>query len=208
MPADTSPKAAPADRPASLSVSEPDPAEESPAVQLGQVRRIYVDVFTGGESAAQLREEIIGALERSRLFTITENEDRADAILKGAAKDEAYTDSFRSSDNANGRTQYGTSNGGTFGKYDTERSSRNIGGGLGDSDSVDISERRHEARAAVRLVSPDGDVIWSTTQESLGAKFLSASEDVAARVAKQLAGDYRRQRSAQSTEDKGSAASR
>ena len=196
--ADTPPKdAAPATP--SLSVSEVAPPEEPEAVELGQVRRIYVDVFTGGESAAQLRDEIINALERSKLFTITENEDRADAVLKGAAKDEAYTDTFRSSDNANGRSQYGTSQGESYGKYVNDRSSRNIGGGLGDSDSVDIAERRHEARAAVRLVSADGDVIWSTTAESQGAKFLSASEDVAQRVAKKLSSDWHRQRTAPET---------
>jgi hypothetical protein len=37
-------------------------------------------------------------------------------------------------------------------------------------------------------------LIWSSTQESQGAKFLSASEDVAEKVAKQLAADYRRER--------------
>jgi len=199
MPADTQPKNAPAPAPPSLSVTEIDPAEEAAPVELGQVRRIYVDVFTGGESAAQLRDQIINALERSKLFTITENADRADAVLKGAAKDEAYTDTFRSSDNANARTQYGTSQGEGYGRYENERSSRNIGGGLGDSDSVDIAERKHEARAAVRLVGSDGDVIWSTTQESQGAKFLSASEDVAQRVAKQLAADWHRQRAAPET---------
>jgi hypothetical protein len=32
----------------------------------------------------------------------------------------------------------------------------------------------------------DGDVIWSTTQESQGAKFKSSSADVADKVVKQL----------------------
>jgi hypothetical protein len=43
--------------------------------------------------------------------------------------------------------------------------------------------------AAVRLVNRDGDVIWSTTQESGGAKFRGASADVAAKVVKQLLAD-------------------
>ena len=33
-------------------------------------------------------------------------------------------------------------------------------------------------------------MIWSTTQESLGGKFLGAAADVADKVAKRLAGDY------------------
>ncbi len=192
-PAKNSPAPAP-----SLSISEINDAGEPP-LQLGGVRRIYVDVFTGGESAAHLREEIIGALQRSKLFVITENEERADAVLKGAAKDEAFMDHFHSSDDANARTQFGTSSGGSYGKYNSTHSSLNSGGGMGDSESTDITERKHEARAAVRLVSPDGDVIWSTTQESLGAKFQSAGEDVAQRVARQLAADYRKDRAEKET---------
>jgi hypothetical protein len=38
----------------------------------------------------------------------------------------------------------------------------------------------------VRLCNKDGDVLWSTTQESQGAKFRSASADVAAKIAHQL----------------------
>ena len=36
--------------------------------------------------------------------------------------------------------------------------------------------------AAVRLVNKEGDVIWATTQESLGAKFRGASMDVADKI--------------------------
>jgi hypothetical protein len=39
-------------------------------------------------------------------------------------------------------------------------------------------------------VSKDGDVLWSTIQESFGAKFLGASADVAQKIAKQLLKDY------------------
>jgi hypothetical protein len=42
---------------------------------------------------------------------------------------------------------------------------------------------------AVRLVSPDGDVVWSTTQESKGAKYKGATADVAEKVVKQLLRD-------------------
>jgi len=43
--------------------------------------------------------------------------------------------------------------------------------------------------ATVRLVNKDGDVIWSTTQESLGGKFRGASADVADKVMRQLIAD-------------------
>ena len=60
---------------------------------------------------------------------------------------------------------------------------------MADSESTRIAERKHEAFAAVRLVNKDGDVIWATTQESLGAKFRGASADVADRIMKQLLAD-------------------
>ena len=46
----------------------------------------------------------------------------------------------------------------------------------------------------MRLVSKDGDVLWSTTQESLGGKFRGASAEVADRITRQLIGDYERAR--------------
>ena len=57
---------------------------------------------------------------------------------------------------------------------------------VGEQESTRIAERKHEATAAVRLVSKDGDVLWSTTQESLGAKFRGASADVADKITRQL----------------------
>ena len=47
----------------------------------------------------------------------------------------------------------------------------------------------NDARLAVRLVSTDGDVIWTTTKESKGAKYKGASADVADQIVKQLLWD-------------------
>jgi hypothetical protein len=44
----------------------------------------------------------------------------------------------------------------------------------------------------VRLVSKDGDVIWSTTQESRGGKFRGSSSDVADKITRKLLEDYDR----------------
>ncbi|HOL69926.1 MAG TPA: hypothetical protein PKW45_00665, partial [Bryobacteraceae bacterium] len=41
-------------------------------------------------------------------------------------------------------------------------------------------------------VLKEGDVIWSTTQESLGGKFRGASADVADKITRQLRADYER----------------
>ena len=72
--------------------------------------------------------------------------------------------------------------------------STNAGFGVGENESSHIEERKHEAVAAVRLVNKEGDVIWSTTQESQGGKFRRASTDVADRITKKLIEDYQRAR--------------
>jgi hypothetical protein len=171
------------------------------SVQLLTVKRVYVDRLTGGETAAQMRDLLITALQGVKLFVVTENADRADAFLRGAAEDLVYTDTYSSSEGTN---IHGSSN-------DTTRSSdsaragnssnnaanstaRGFSLGVGENESSNIKERKHEALATVRLVGKDGDVLWSTTQESSGAKFRGASADVADRIAKQLAAEFDRQR--------------
>jgi hypothetical protein len=61
---------------------------------------------------------------------------------------------------------------------------------------LSTKERKHEALATVRLVNKEGDVIWSTTQESNGAKFHGASADVAEKIARQLAADVEKVKNA------------
>jgi hypothetical protein len=171
--------------------------------QLQKVKRVYVDRLTGGETAAQMRDLIITALQNSKLFVLTENQERADAILRGAAEDLIYTDQFKSSESVrmhgnssesegvSSDTRYNGAGGGV-----SSRSSRSMGGGAGGDESSEIKERKHEALATVRLVNKDGDVLWSTTQESNGAKFHGASADVADKIAKQLVAEYERVRKA------------
>jgi hypothetical protein len=179
--------------------------ERDQVAQLLVVRRVYVDRLNGGETAGQMRDMIIGSLERSRLFVITENQDRADAILRGSAEDLIFTDKFSSSEgvNVHGSESVSTSGyavGNTVssdGRVGTSRLGTirdSVSGalGVGENESIHTQERKHEAVASVRLVSKDGDVIWSTTQESLGGKFHGASADVAERVTRQLIGDYER----------------
>jgi hypothetical protein len=165
----------------------------TPEDALVEVHRVFVDRLTGGETAAQMRDMLISALSGARLFVITENPERADAVLRGAAEDLLYTDKFSSSEGINAHANAGqgknTSNG-------TTRSGRYAGASVGDNESMHIEERKHEAMATVRLVSKDGDVIWSTTQESLGGKFRGASADVADKVTRQLVADYERVRKA------------
>src|SRR5580704_17145385 len=144
---------------------------------------------------------IIGSLQNAKLFILTENQERADVILHGAAADLIFTDAFSSSEGVNMHEGSTNSSGsGTSSHFNgagsgfDERSGRSLSAGVGDNSSTNIKERRHEAMATVRLVNKEGDVIWSTTQESTGAKFHGASADVAEKITRQLLADVDRAR--------------
>jgi hypothetical protein len=162
-------------------------AEAEANTQLIKVRRIYIDILTGGDAALKIRDLLMTSLQASKLFIITEDAEKADAILKGAGDDQVFTDSFQSSEGLNAHTQMGgAANGST-----RSTGSRYIGITVGENESRHTQERKHEAIATVRLVSREGDVIWSATAESLGGKFLGASADVADKIAKRLVADYK-----------------
>jgi hypothetical protein len=161
---------------------------------LARVKRIYIEALGGGSESNQMRDMIITALQNSKLFLITDNSDRADATLRGSADDKIFDDEHSTSDSIG---LHATSGGGSSSTsmYGTGSSShQNSGAGITDSESSHIKERRHEASASIRLVDMNGDVIWSTTQESAGGKFRGAMADVADKIARQLTDDTRKAR--------------
>src|SRR5437588_3137413 len=119
--------------------------EQELAPQLLSVRRIFVDSFGDEPIARQLRDMIIAGLAESKKFVLTENKERTDAVLKGTALEKTSQEARVSSEFT-------------------------LAGRAAIQDSSAKTETINDARAAVRLVSRDGDVIWSTTQESRGAK--------------------------------------
>lgn len=164
--------------------------EPSEADQLLCIKRVYVDKLDGDLTAMQMRDMIITALQQSHLFIVTENEERADTFLRGSAKDVPFAESHSSSDgvSANVHASTGSSayKGGSFNK--------SLGGSLSENESSHSVERKHEASAAIRLVNKDGDIIWSTTQESEGSKFKGSMADVADKITRKLADDVTRAR--------------
>lgn len=173
-------------------------AEDQSLQQLLGIKRVYIDRLSGGETAAQIRDMLIASLQAARLFIVTESQEKADVILRGSGEDLVFTDLFSSSEGIDARASFSV---GSPNTRSTTTQRRGTAGsmGVGDRESVQIRERKHEAVASVRLVNKDGDVIWSTTQESLGAKFRGASADVADKVTRQLVEDYARARKAHQT---------
>src|SRR5579875_3443558 len=123
----------------------PLPAQNSGAAadsELLHVKRIYVAQLVGGTQADVLRELIIASLDSTKLFILTDNEARADAILKGAADDHTFTDTFDSDESLNSRENGGKSSSGN--QY-SRSGGFSAGLSIGDNESHHIKERKHEA---------------------------------------------------------------
>ncbi len=164
--------------------SGPTPAvefEPDRLKQLKSVRRLYVEKLAG-ENAEHIRDLVIASLQESRLFVITENRQKADAVLKGSTQFNAFVDTFQYGESVNVR--------GSGGGRTSARTFRPGSYGVGENESARITQRRETSSATLRIVNSEGDVIWSTTQESRGAKFRGAAFDVADKVARKLVDDY------------------
>ncbi len=176
------------------------PAEGAEAAgRLVGLKRIYVDSFGDDNVARQLQAMVIDALTASKRFIVTENKDKAEAILKGSALEKTSQEFHALGEGAAAATAAGDHSGSVSGTISdgTGTISGSHRGGFAAraaaaEDSVASTETINDAQLAVRLVAPDGDVIWTTTQESKFSKYKSASADVAERVVKQLLHDLER----------------
>jgi hypothetical protein len=164
---------------------------------LGEVKRVYVDQLGGGVTSDQMRDMLIAALQESGLFAITEDPDRADALLKGSSDDKIFMQEYDSHDSIGFHSGFGSGSRSASGMGNSSSSNNNGNAGISESESSHIKERRHEAVAAVRLVNASGDVIWSTTQESNGARFKGAMADVADKVVRRLIDETKKARAAE-----------
>jgi curli biogenesis system outer membrane secretion channel CsgG len=162
-------------------------AELDPTALL-KVKRIYVDSFGEDTVSRELQSMIVSALVSTKRFKVTENKEKADAVLKGVALEKtsqelhAYGESTAvgaasGHEHAEVSGGSGSASGGFIARH------------MGTSDSSVNTETVNEARVAVRLVNPDGDVIWTSTQESKGAKYKGSSADAADKCVKELLRD-------------------
>ena len=176
----------------SVAVTKITPASDTDSAALLKVKRIYVDSFGDDIISKELQSMIVSSLVATKRFKVTENRERADAVLKGVALEKtsqelhAYGEGTSVSGASGGSHSEISGSGGTF--------SGSSGGGfiarhMGTNDSSVNTETVNEARVAVRLVNPDGDVIWTSTQESKGAKYKGSSADAADKCVKQLLRD-------------------
>ena len=192
----------------------PSPQNSDPTVvasgkALSQIKRIYVESFGDDPISKEMQAMVVDSLSKSKVFAVTENRDKADAILKGSTLEKTSQEAHSYSDgtlvgvaqsSVNGSV-HGSSSGDLSGSFDNGTGNINgsstgyVNGSInGSSSSTHMADRTsissintvNDARASVRLINSDGDVIWTTTQESKGAKYKEASADVADKIVKQL----------------------
>lgn len=164
---------------AAVSAEEPS-AVEKQWTKLLDVRTLYVERLEG-EGAGAIRDMLIGSVQRTGLFVLTEDLDKADAFLRGSAEDLIFQDYDRYRNGLNVRGSSSSSR--------RESGESNFGSasfGIGETEEASSRIRKHEAMAAVRIVLKDGEVVWTSTQESNGGKYRGSAADVAERVSKDL----------------------
>jgi curli biogenesis system outer membrane secretion channel CsgG len=160
-------------KPAATIQATPTPnrdADADPSALL-KMKRIFVDSFGDDATSKEVQSMIVSALVATNQFKVTENRERADAILKGVAIEKTSQELHAYSE--------GTAVASGHGAAAIKDSSAN-------------TETVQDAKVAVRLVDPNGDVIWTSTQESKGAKYKGSSADAADKCVKQLLRDINR----------------
>lgn len=192
----------------SSSPQNPCPAVVASGKALSQIKRIYVESFGDDPISKEMQSMVVDSLTNSKVFAVTENRDKADAILKGSTLEKTSQEAHSYSDatavgvahgSVHGSSSgdlsgsfvrgTGTIHGSSTGSIDGSTNSTN----MADATSTSSVTTTNDARASVRLVNSDGDVIWTTTQESKGAKYKGASADVANKIVKQLIWDVAKQ---------------
>jgi curli biogenesis system outer membrane secretion channel CsgG len=192
-PATGSAAVSPPQQAAPVTAKQPDVVDPT---ELLKVKRIYVDSFGDDLISKEMQSMIVSALVATKRFKVTENRERADAILKGVALEKSAQEVHAYGEGTAVGGASGSSSGSVNGTFvnGTGTVSGSSSGGfvarhMATSDSSLNTETVNEARVAVRLVNPDGDVIWTSTQESKGAKYKGSSADVADKCVKQLLRD-------------------
>jgi hypothetical protein len=155
---------------------------QSPSVQLSGIKRICVEKFSGDEiQAAQARDLAITSLFDLNRFTISEKCDKADAILRGTVAEDKSQQS-RSESEGTAIRKGSAAVSGAGGSFAGAAATLGAAG----SESLSSSETKWQATVALRLATPDGDVIWAGSQDSSGGKVKSAMSDAVDRAIKQL----------------------
>lgn len=140
------------------------------STELASIKRICVEKFAGLEPQAdQAREMAIASLFGTKKFRVTENCEKAEAILRGSVTGSSEQRVRVEGDSV----EFGRAVG---------YSSASVGGGSGsgsagfgaakgaDAETLASSETISQASITLRIVDPDGEILWAHTEEAKAGK--------------------------------------
>jgi len=162
------------------------PAPDPPAnPRLVSVKRICVQNLGDDPNGILVQEMVIAKLFESRRFSLTENCDKADFILKGfvtersdrAFRSETESVGLRASASASDSERAGSARTGTSASAST---------GLSDHETLSSTEVKQQAAVTLRLVDKDGEILWAFSSESTGGKTKGAIGDATDRAVRRF----------------------
>ena len=169
--------------------------EKAPAVapeppvdrRIIQVRRVCIQRFGEDALGFQVQEMIIARLFESKRFSLTENCDKADYVLKGTITERSDRISRSESEGLGFDDRAAASAWDRQGGASASRTARGS-----DHENLSSSEVKVQAAVTLRVVDKDGEIIWATSRESAGGKAKGAIGDAAERAVRRLLRDIER----------------
>jgi hypothetical protein len=167
------------------------PAEPEANLRLLQVKRVCVQNFGDDALGVQAREMVIAKLYESKRFSLTENCEKAEFVLKGSITERSDRVSRSESEGIGFGESAAASN--SSGAGATRTGSSASGSVRGDSrESLASSEVKVQAAVTMRLVDKDGEILWAASLESTGGKTKGAISDAAERAVRKFLRDLER----------------
>lgn len=170
---------------------EAPPVEPAANPRLQQVKRVCVQNFGDDVLGVQAREMVIARLFESKRFSLTENCEKAEFVLKGAVT-ERNDRAFRQESEGVGfgaSVSGADSSGSGAGRTGTSASAS----ARGDvRETLASSENKQHAAVTMRLVDKDGEILWAASLESTGGKTKGAIGDAAERAVRKFLRDLER----------------
>ncbi|MGH9787829.1 MAG: hypothetical protein ACRD4U_03890 [Candidatus Acidiferrales bacterium] len=162
------------------------------------VKRLCVEKFGGNETeATQAREMVFAKLFKTKRFVLTENCEKADAVLKGAFLQSSEQRVRGESESMEFGKAAATSSGSVSGTVFSSGGGHVSGSSSGaaaavrgaDSETLVSAETLSQASLTLRIVDKEGDILWAHTEENKGAKTKTPLGFVVDRAVNQLVRD-------------------
>jgi len=122
-----------------------------------------MEIFVDDPISKEMQAMVLDSLTFCKVSAATENRDKADAILKGSTLEKTSQEAHSYSDSTAVGTMHGSSSGSLYGTIPgtiSGSSSASVNGtNMADATSTSSVTTANDARASVRLVNSDGDVI-------------------------------------------------